>query len=228
MVSAKTGELIGAEALARLRDETGKLIPPSEFIPLAEKNGQISPLSDQVLTKVCSFMQHDTMKLLGMQFINVNVSAVQFQDRDLSSHISEILDEHGISPASIHLEITEETMVEQSILREQMVRLQDAGFRFALDDYGSGYSNMLRVTRFPFADIKLDMELVRSHCEHPDSLLPTIVEVFKDRGFFITAEGIEDEHMAEIMRKIGCDFMQGYYYSPPIPMDAFIEKYSAR
>ena len=226
LISAHTGELAGAEALARLRDETGKLIPPNEFIPLAEKNGQISQLSDQVLNKVCSFMQEDTMKRLGMQFINVNLSAVQFQDHDLSAHISGILDKHGISPDQIHLEITEETMVEQSVLREQMVALQKAGFRFALDDYGSGYSNMLRVTSFPFADIKLDMEIVRAHCENPDSLLPTIVGVFKERGFFITAEGIEDEHMAQVMSQIGCDLMQGYYYSPPIPMDAFIEKYS--
>lgn len=226
LVEAGTGKLIGAEALARLRDDTGKLIPPKDFIGIAERNGQINPMSDQILEKVCIFIEENDMEKMGLQFINVNLSPVQCQNPELCSQITEIVNRHGVSPDFLHLEITEQTMIDYSVLLDQMAKLKEAGFCFALDDYGSGYSNMLRVRRFPFTAIKIDMEMVRWHCENPDRLLPSTIELFKDFGLSITAEGIETEDMARTMTEIGCDYLQGYCYSRPIPIGEFLEKYS--
>ena len=117
-------------------------------------------------------------------------------------------------------------MIDFSVLLEQMSELWKKGFSFALDDYGSGYSNMSRVKCFPFTNIQLDMKVVWSHCEDPDQVLPTFVDVFKEKGFTITAEGIETEEMAQEMRAIGCDYFQGYYYSRPLPIDEFLQKYA--
>ena len=226
IVDAGTGALVGAEALARLRDEQGKLIPPLEFIPLAEKNGQISRLGDQVAERVCEFLRGHGKELPSLRWINVNLSPIQCMDRSLCSRFVSILERYGVPTHLVHLEITEESMIDFSVLLEQMSELWKKGFSFALDDYGSGYSNMSRVKCFPFTNIKLDMKVVWSHCEDPDQVLPTFVDVFKEKGFTITAEGIETEEMAQEMRAIGCDYFQGYYYSRPLPIDEFLQKYA--
>ena len=225
LVDAGTGALVAAEALARLRDEHGALIPPGEFISMAEKNGQINRLGEQVLEKVCAFIHEHGMKDLGLQWINVNLSPVQCMNRELCSRFTEILQRYEVEPRWVHLEITEESMIDSRLLMGQMSELWKAGFCFALDDYGSGYSNLSRVKRFPFSNIKLDMDVVQAHCKDPDAVLPTFVELFKEKGFTITAEGIETEEIAREMRDIGCDYLQGYYYSRPLPLTEFLVKY---
>ena len=105
---------------------------------------------------------------------------------------------------------------------EQIDDLRSAGFPFVLDDYGSGYSNLTRVKHYPFIDIKLDMEVVWDYFKTRDSLLPHVVTAFKELGFTVTAEGIETREMAEILKGIGCDYLQGYYFSRPVPMSEFL------
>lgn len=227
IVDAQTGKLVAAEALARMRDEQGKLISPLEFIPLAEKNGQINKLGDQVAESVCRFLREHGGEMSALRWINVNLSPVQCMDRGLCNRFLSILDAYGVPSHLVHLEITEESMIDFSVLLEQMSELWKKGFSFSLDDYGSGYSNMSRVKCFPFTNIKLDMKVVWSHCEDPDQVLPTFVEVFKEKGFTITAEGIETEEMAQTMRELGCDFLQGYYYSKPLPIEEFLQKYAS-
>ena len=107
-----------------------------------------------------------------------------------------------------------------------MVSLNQLGFRFALDDYGSGYSNLVRVRRFPFNNIKMDMELVWDYMKERDSLLPTLVQVFRSMGFSITAEGVENEETVEAMKQIGCDYLQGFFFSRPLPMEEFVSRYN--
>lgn len=226
LVNAKSGELVGAEALARLRDDDGSVISPHSFIQIAEKNGQINPLCDQILEKVCQFIQQNDMKKIGLNFINVNLSPIQCQNHDLPEHIEEIVKRCQVPAEYLHLEITEDAMIESGILLEQIEKMREKGFRIALDDYGSGYSNLSRIRTFPFSDIKIDLGIVQSHCKNPNNMLPTIVSLLKDQGFMITAEGIETGEMAGIMSELGCDFFQGYYYSRPIPMEEFLRKYS--
>ena len=223
IMDAQTGAVIGAEALARLRDEQGNLISPNDFIGLAEKNGQIIRLGEQVLEKVCRFFSENGRGQL--QWVNVNLSPIQCMNQELRTRFVDVLSRYRIPPSFIHLEITEASMIDFAVLTEQMNELRNRGFCFTLDDYGSGYSNLSRLQRLPFTGLKLDMEIVRGHCADPSPVLPTFVRVFREGGLSITAEGIETEAAAKEMAAIGCDYLQGYLFSRPVPMDEFRQKY---
>ena len=222
LMDCKTGKRIAAEALVRLRDERGRLIRPDLFISMAEQEGYIVRLGEQVLAKVCRFIRDHDMDAIGIRWINVNLSPVQFMSRDIPSRFAEILEEYGVDESMIHLEITEQSMIDFSLLRDQITGLHENGFEFSLDDYGSGYSNLSRVRQYPFTNIKIDMEVVRNYCKEKDMLLPALVKGFKEMNLSITAEGIETEEMAGAMKEIACDYLQGYYFSRPVPMDEFI------
>ena len=222
LMDTHTGRRIAAEALVRLRDTDGRLIRPDLFITMAEREGKIVRLGEQVLAKVCRFIRDNDMEALGMQWINVNLSPVQFMSRDIPSCFAAILKEYGVDEKMIHLEITEQSMIDFSLLRDQITGLHKNGFQFSLDDYGSGYSNLSRVRQYPFTNIKIDMEVVRNYCKDRDLLLPALVQAFKKMNLSVTAEGIETEEMAEALKGIGCDYLQGYYFSRPVPMDEFL------
>ena len=221
LIDCLTGKRVAAEALVRLRNERGKLIRPDLFINMAEQEGYIVDLGEQVLSKVCRFIRDHDMKALGIRWINVNLSPVQFMSRDVPERFSAILRQYGVDQEMIHLEITEQSMIDFSLLRDQITDLHDNGFQFALDDYGSGYSNLSRVRQYPFTNIKIDMDVVRSYCREKDVLLPALIQGFKRMNLSITAEGIETEEMAGAMRDISCDYLQGYYFSRPVPMEEF-------
>ena len=226
LIDASTGKLIGAEALSRVRDMDGEIIPPGEFIPIAERSGRINELGEQVLDKACAFFREHDLKALGLKWINVNLSPIQFMRSDLTDRLEAILKKYELGPECIHLEITEESMVDDGFFQKQMQTILEKGFKFVLDDYGTGYSNLTRLKKCPFINIKLDMSLVWDYFESPDDILPTMIKAFKSMNFTITAEGIEGQEMAEAMKRIGCDYLQGYYYSKPIPVDEFVQKYS--
>lgn len=222
LADCSTGRWIAAEALVRLRDETGKIIRPDLFITLAEREGYIARLGEQVLAKVCRFIRDNDMEKLGIQWINVNLSPVQFMSRNIPDRFNQILNHYNVSPDMIHLEITEQSMIDFSQLKDQITGLHENGFQFALDDYGSGYSNLTRVRQYPFTNIKIDMEVVRNYFRDRDLLLPALIQAFKKMNFSVTAEGIESEEMARALRDIGCDYLQGYYFSQPVSMKKFL------
>ena len=226
LMDAKSGKIIGAEALARIRDSSGGLIPPGLFIPIAERNGRINAMGEQVFEKVCKFIQANDMEKLGLSWINVNVSPIQCMDRNLERKFLNILAKYGVPAELTHLEITEESMIDYVLLQKQIMSMQNQGFKFVLDDYGSGYSNVARLKHVPFINVKLDMEIVWDYFHEPDKILPTLVQTFKEMHFTVTAEGIENKEMADAMTEIGCDYLQGYYFSKPLPMDEFVNKYS--
>ena len=143
----------------------------------------------------------------------------------LASNIVSILEEYRVEPERIHLELTEEAMSDSPEFSQQVNNLMERGFLFSLDDYGKGYSNLNRIKQFSFSNIKLDMSIVWDYYDKRDILLPSMVQTFKAMGFRITAEGIESEDMAEVMSRIGCDYLQGFVYSRPIPMELFVQKY---
>ena len=226
VVDSKTRNPVGAEALARIRDENGKIISPGLFIPIAEQNGQINEMGEQVFKKTCKFINSGAFEKLGFSWINVNLSPVQCMRRDLSDRFKAILDEYNVPVQNIHLEITEQYMEDFSELSRQVNNLKNVGFLFALDDYGSGYSNLTRVKKYPFFNIKLDMEIVWDYYNERDSLIYSLVQAFKQMGYTITAEGIETEEMADLMASIGCDYLQGYYFSKPLTIDELMEKFA--
>ena len=227
LVDANTFKLVGAEALARIRDDSGKIIPPDEFIPIAEKNGRINAMGEQVFDKTCRFVSDNDMEKMGIRWINVNLSPIQCMRRDLGERFSAILARNKVDTNTFHLEITEQSIADHSMMQKQIKILQERGFSFVLDDYGSQYSNIARVRSFPFINIKIDKEMVWDYFRRRDNLLPTIIQVFRSMNFSITAEGIETEEMAGSLRDIGCDYLQGFYFSKPLPVNEFVMKYSA-
>ncbi len=222
LIDCRSGKLIAAEALVRLRDDQGNLIRPDLFIAMAEQEGYIVRLGEQVLGKVCRFIRDHNPAAMGVRWINVNLSPVQFMSRNIPGRFAEILREYGVSQDMIHLEITEQSMIDFSLLRDQITGLHENGFQFSLDDYGSGYSNLSRVRQYPFTNIKIDMEVVRNYCRDRDLLLPALVQAFKQMSLSVTAEGIETEEMAGALKEIGCDYLQGYFFSRPVPMPEFL------
>ncbi len=225
IMNSKTGRIEGAEALTRIVDNTGKIIPPSLFIPIAEKNGMINQLGDQAFEQTCRFIKEKDVAGRGISFINVNLSPIQFMRTDIAEKLEGYVRKYGIDPEFIHLEITEEALIDETLLLKQMQALISKGFCFALDDYGKGYSNLSRLRHCPFINIKLDMSLVWDYCRKPDEMVPSMVDTFKKMGFSITAEGIEDGNMAEDMSEVGVNYLQGFHFSKPIPMEDFESRY---
>lgn len=228
VIDAQTHKLIGAEALARIRDEAGEIIPPFQFIPIAEKNGRINVLGEQMFEKTCKFISEHDIEGMGLRWINVNLSPIQFLRRDLKDRFSAILQKYKIPSGKIHLEITEESMIDFDLLQKQMQVMQESGFQFVLDDYGRGYSNVARMKKCPFINIKLDMEFVWDYFKCKDKILPTLVQTIKQMDFTVTAEGIENLDMAKVMKEIGCDYLQGFCFSKPIPASEFVEIYGKK
>lgn len=225
IVACESRQAVAAEALVRIRDPQGALVPPGLFIPIAEKNGYINQLGEQVLRKVCAFIRDHDLQASGLRWINVNLSPIQCMHSGLPALFSSILKEYGVPASMIHLEITEETMINYTKQEKQIENLLNSGFQISLDDYGSGFSNLHRVKKYAFSNIKLDMGIVWDYVRDRDALLPALVKAFRQMGFSITAEGIETQEMADAMAEIGCDYLQGYYYSKPVPMDEFAGKY---
>jgi len=225
IVDSKTRKIIAAEALARIRDEAGNLVKPEQFIPIAEKNGHINLMGEQVLRKVCAFIRDHDIRAAGLRWINVNLSPIQCLHSALPRLFSSILQEYGVPASLIHLEITEESIINYTKQEKQIADLLGCGFQISLDDYGSGFSNLRQVKRFSFSNIKLDMNIVWDYIRDRDALLPALVQAFRQTGFSITAEGIETEEMAEAMTAIGCDYLQGFLYSKPLPADKFTAEY---
>ena len=224
IVEAATGKVMGAEALSRVWAAGGNMISPELFIPIAENNGRINELGEVAFEKTCRFIRDHDLKAMGIGWINVNLSPQQFLRTDLADRLAEILNRYGLTADVIHLEITEQSLIDDVFLRKQMELAEKKGFKFVLDDYGTGYSNITRLKQCSFTSIKLDMSVVWDYCEKPDDILPNMIRAFKDMGFTVTAEGIENAHMAETMKSIGCDYLQGFHYSKPVPMEEFAQK----
>lgn len=228
IVEASTGRIVSAEALARIRDGNGRVIPPAVFIPIAEKDGQISLLGEQMFRKVCALEREHDLEALGLNRINVNLSPYQLASKDLVQRFNDILLEHQVSHQQVLLEITEDSIVDYALLHRQIQSMRNSGFHFVLDDYGSGYSNMIRLRQYPFENIKLDMEIVWDYCHSSFSLLPAFIRSVKEMGLTVTAEGIQDESMARTMTQLGCDYLQGFLYSEPLPVEEFFALLKSR
>jgi diguanylate cyclase (GGDEF)-like protein/PAS domain S-box-containing protein len=224
-VAVETGKISGMEALIRW-DNAGKgLISPGDFIPVAEETGVIEPIGTWVLNQACiqTRQWHDLG--YGSLKIAVNLSAVQFRNRDLASKIQAALDAAGLHPRFLNLEITESLVmndVETAI--DTMNRIADLGVSFSIDDFGTGYSSLSYLKRFPVSILKVDQSFVREIPNSKDDMViaRTILSMAKHLNMKTVAEGVETEAQLEFMRENHCDEIQGYYYSPPVPADKFL------
>lgn len=214
-----------AEALLRLNDYEGNPVPPSRFIPIAEESGMIDDLSWIVLEEVCELLERHPES--QVKSISINMSMQQFADAGLEKRILDCLKRHHLTPDRLKIEVTERVLLhDMAYMKNVMYNMNHAGIGFYLDDFGTGYSNLASVLEFPFECVKLDKSLLIGFPGNPDSemLVKTLIELFHSMGEKVVVEGIEDAAQAEFLKALGADRIQGYYYSKPLPEEAF-EKY---
>lgn len=213
------------EALIRLKDEELGVIPPDEFIPLAEKNGLILEIGSQIFTKVCRQVMALDLPGLGIEFVEINLSAVQCMQQDLAAALLSIMRQTGIDPSIVNLEVTETTAVNSpEALARSMTALIKEGVSFSLDDYGSGYSTIDYITSYNFRLVKIDKSIVWSFLDNPKAsiVLTHTINMLKDLDMHIVAEGVETLEQSDALSAMGCDYLQGYYYSRPLSCEDIV------
>ncbi len=219
IVDAKTGELQSVEALLRWRNPDLGLIPPDRFIPIAEENGKIHEIGHWALAEACRLHMHWLKTGLGVVPIAVNVSVEQFRHGDFVEIVAKVLEQSGMSPRSLHLELTESLMMTESenTLKE-IQRLKSLGVLLSLDDFGTGYSSLSYLHRFPIDKLKIDRSFVRDMIEDPADLVITraIIGLGHALSLRVVAEGVEHDEELKVLRMAGCDEVQGYLFSRPM------------
>lgn len=218
-----TGKFSSAEALLRLRDEDGLLIEPAEFIPLAEREGLIGELSWLVLAETCRFLGQN--RNLCLESVSINLSVQQFMNNDLCEKIEYYLTANQVQPQRLKLEMTERVIhYDQDHMVRMMNYLREQGLGFYLDDFGTGYSNLASVMHFPFECVKLDRSLFTAIvAQEKDRLIVgTMIDLFHSLGMSVLSEGIETQEQEEIVKSMGTDKVQGYYYAKPMAEEELI------
>ncbi len=223
----KTKQIVGAESLVRWNHSEYGFIPPSEFIPLFEKNKR--------MTKLDFFVWQETLRTIKIWKeegkpivpISINVSPADFILSDLPQLFIGLLKKYDIEPNLIDIEITETACTENI---EQIVKiieeLKNFGFKIAMDDFGSGYSSLNMLNKFPIDTLKLDRGFIHNECSRKEkSILRFIIDLAKWLNMKTIAEGVETEEQYNILKNLGCDQIQGYYFSKPLPLDEFEEYY---
>lgn len=221
-----TRTLHGAEALIRLHDpELGNLFP-DEFIPIAEQIGLIDDVDDYVLREVCKFLESGIPTEMGMECINVNLSMLQCMQPAFAEHIVDIVDKFNVDKHMINFEITESVAAGDYITLSRVVRLmKKQGFKFSMDDYGTGYSNMQSIFRLDFDIVKIDKSILWSaeKGQMGQIILDSSVRMIRQMRRKILVEGVETEHQLEMLKELGVDYAQGYLFSKPVSKADFID-----
>ena len=230
--SVEKGRFVSAEALLRLFDPNYGFISPEILITAAEKSGAIHRIGDYVLEEVCRFIASSEFRALGLEYIEVNLSVAQCMRVNLADNVLGIMSRYQIPTETVNLEITETAASAshtQEILEENLRKLEQAGVSFSLDDYGTGYSNIKRVIQMPVKIIKLDKSFVDDqHNPKMRVVLKNTVAMLKDINMEIVVEGIETQEMLDFFTELQCDFIQGYFFSKPLPKPEFISFLKAR
>lgn len=227
IVCLDTGNISGVEALLRWEHPTRGMVPPLEFIPLAEETGLIVPIGQLVLEEACRQARH-WQELYpqpggGSLTMSVNLSARQFGHPKLLEDIARAIEETGLDACCLKLEITESIGVEDTgATIETLNRLKEMGIQLALDDFGTGYSALSYLKRFPISTLKLDRSFVAGLGRDAEdtAIVHAVIAFAKALGLSITAEGIETAEQLSALWALGCDHGQGYYFSKPLPRDA--------
>ncbi|HEY9864014.1 MAG TPA: EAL domain-containing protein [Candidatus Obscuribacterales bacterium] len=227
-IDLKTGEIVGAEALIRwISPEKGN-ISPTEFIPIAENTGLIVPLGKWVLKTACT--QAIAWEHLGLPplEISVNISAQQLEDENFVSDVISILTQTGLKPQQLKLELTESVLVHNiNLTLEKFKQLQELGIEIAIDDFGTGYASLSYIQNFLFDILKIDRCFIKDITQNNKNLaiVSAIIRLARQLNFKVIAEGVETELEREFLTQQGCDFIQGYLISPPLPFEQFCDFY---
>ncbi|MBF0446347.1 MAG: EAL domain-containing protein, partial [Magnetococcales bacterium] len=222
----KTGQIIGAEALLRWIHPEQGIISPAEFIPVAEETGLILPIGDWVIRTACRQMA--IWRDMGLRSIRVgvNLSAVQFQRQDIEQVVRESLDETGIDPGDLDLEITESAIMDD-VKKAVLIlnRIGDMGVKLSIDDFGTGYSSLSQLRHFPFKTLKIDRSFVNSIAidKGDKAIVNAIIAMAHSLNQTVIVEGVETVAQLKIMQDLSCNEMQGFLFSAPIQVDKFTE-----
>jgi diguanylate cyclase (GGDEF)-like protein len=226
MVSVGCGEITTVEALLRWPQPDGSMIGPDQFIPLAESSGLINELGKWVLQQACMFCARQRQQGFSNLRVAVNLSVMQFKDGHLQDTVQSALHEAGLPPQALELELTESLLIDETDqIQNQLNSLSELGITIAIDDFGSGYSNLGYLRNFNASKLKIDRSFISSLCvtEHNERLVKAIINMATSLGLQTVAEGIEDEDTLKKLLAMGCDIGQGYYWSKPLPENALSE-----
>jgi EAL domain-containing protein (putative c-di-GMP-specific phosphodiesterase class I) len=221
--------LVGAEALIRWHHPEKGMIPPDQFIAIAEQSGLINDLGDWVLAQACREINSFSNAGVIPIRIAINISPVQFRRANFLQDMLKILDKYDVSADCIELEITEGAVmynVDQAI--STMQALHDAGFQLAMDDFGTGYSSLSYLKSFPIQKVKIDRSFI-SDLENDDdskSIARAIIQMSHSLGLNVLAEGVETQAQLQYLHDEECDYVQGYYTGRPMPATEFIRKFT--
>lgn len=218
----KAGRFTSLEALVRIRDENGTLILPGDFIEFSEKNGMILKMGDIVFRKICEFIQRMHVQEYGIDVIRVNLSVVQCMKEDVSTQLKDIMGEYQVPGYMIDFEITESAAANsERVLNNTMKDLIDYGSTFSLDDYGSGYSNLVNVIKLPVEVVKIDKSLVCSYFKSSRVRIATdgTIKIMHELGMKVVVEGVETEDEYLVFKNLGVEYIQGFYFSKPLPRE---------
>ena len=220
-----------AEALVRLHTKELGFVSPEEFIPIAEKNGLVIEIDDLVFKKVCRFFTENQLQEKGIEYIHVNLSVIECMQEKLCEKLLHTMDEFGLDYHYIQFEITETAAVaSKEVLKNTMEKLIKHGIEFAMDDYGTGFSNTATIINYPFSTIKLDKSMIWSAMEDEKAMiaLKHMISMSKELKLHIIAEGVETLAQANHLAVLGCDYFQGYYFSRPLDQEDFLKVLSKK
>ena len=227
----KTEKIKGSEALIRWNYKNKEFLPPYRFIPFFEKDGSIAEIDDIVLKKVCEAMNRWKKEGKPLYPISVNLSRSRMYDERLIDKLVGIVDSYGVDHHLIDFELTESATYDNmehmiSVLQE----LRDRGFKISMDDFGTGYSSLSLLTQMPIDTLKIDksfVDTIANDSERKEDIivLQHIIGLAKELGFVCLAEGAESRPQIDRLRELGCEIIQGYYFSKPIPLTEYEEKY---
>ena len=223
-IEIKTGKIIGAEALVRWNHPERGRVSPGEFIPMAEEMGLIAPLGEWVLETACRQTKAWQTQGLPPLRVAVNLSARQFEQKNLTERVSQILRETNLDPKCLELELTEGLILQEETAAHQAFTVwRDMGIRIAIDDFGTGYSSLSYPKRFPFDAIKIDKSFIRDIADDRQNAAITIaiIQMAHYMNMTVIAEGVENESELAFLCAHECDEIQGYFFSPALPRAEF-------
>ncbi len=229
-IDIKGDRVIGAEALVRWDHEDEGMISPEEFIPVAERSGLINPIGEWMLRQACLHLHNWTERGLPRAKVAVNLSSVQFRDRDIPKLVSGLLGETGVDPVDLELEVTESAVMHD--IRNAvgvLTELHNIGISLSIDDFGTGYSSLSYLRKLPVHRLKIDKSFVSEVDESKtaEAIARAVVVMGQSMGLEVVAEGVENAEQLQLLREMGCDEVQGFYFGRPMPNDEF-EKFLTR
>ena len=223
-VDLSTGEITGAEALIRWTHPVRGEVSPADFIPVAEDSGLILPIGNWVLREACKQARAWTDAGLSLATMAVNISAMEFRAEHFLEGVFAILNETGLDPRSLELELTESVLMKRAELTESILKaLRASGIQLAVDDFGTGYSSLSYLRKFPVDALKIDQSFVRQITGTADdtTIVTAVISMGRSLKLRVVAEGVETHQQLTFLQDHRCDEVQGYYFSRPVPHDEF-------